>query len=149
VSEILLPIVAEISIDAPIAHVWEVLTSERTLPEWLGCINYRREVGTTFHMQQDAARRAAADTTGATFCDVALLEAPHKFNFTWYVPGTPATLVRISLFSEGGDRTFVRLSHEGWDQFPAEMVKPFHDQLKNGWSGAVLPNLKQAAERKP
>ncbi len=145
-SDTLLPIVAEIGIDAPIAHVWEVLTSEATVPDWLGCIGYRREVGTTFFMQQDAALRAKGDPTGATHCDVVLLEAPHKFNFTWYVPGTPKTLVQISLFSEGPSRTFVRLLHDGWAQFPPEMVKPFHAQLKSGWSGGVLPGLKRLAE---
>lgn len=142
----LLPIIAEIAIDAPIGHVWQTLTSEGTVPDWLGCLNYRRELGATFHMQQDAALRAKGDITGATHCDVVLLDEPHKFNFTWYVPGTPKTLVQISLFSEGPSRTFVRLMHGGWEQFPAELVKPFHEQLKSGWSGAVLPGLKRLAD---
>lgn len=142
----LLPIIAEIAIDAPILHVWEIMTSEATVPVWLGCMNYRREVGATFHMQPDAARRAAGDTTGATFCDVELLQKPHKFNFSWYVPGMPKTSVQISLLSEGQTRTFVRLLHDGWSQFPAEMAKSFHDALSGGWRSDVLPNLKKAAE---
>lgn len=140
------PIVGEILIEAPLLHVWEVMTAEASVKDWLGCINYRREVGATFHMQQDAGRRARGETEGATFCDVAVLEPPHRFEFTWYVPGTPKTLVRISLVEQGAGRTLVRLVHEGWEQFPAAMVKPFHDQLKSGWSGGVLPSLKRAAE---
>jgi uncharacterized protein YndB with AHSA1/START domain len=142
----LLPIVAETAIAAPIGRVWEILTSEETVPEWLGCMGYRREVGTIFHMQQDAARRAKGDPTGATQCEVLLLQAPHKFNFTWTAPGAPATQVQISLFSEGPDRTFVRLAHSGWEQFPADAVRPFYDQLKGGWTSAVLPGLKRVAE---
>jgi uncharacterized protein YndB with AHSA1/START domain len=146
VSDVLRPIVAEISIEAPIAHVWEVMTSEDSVPGWLGCMNYRREVGTTFHMQPDPAKRQAGDISGATHCDVVTLRAPHNFDFTWYMPGTPATFVKISLFSEGPDRSFVRLSHEGWEQFPADMVRAFHEQLSGGWSGGVLPGLRRAAE---
>jgi uncharacterized protein YndB with AHSA1/START domain len=142
----LAPIVAEVTVEAPIDHVWEVLTSEATVPKWLGCMNYRREVGATLHMQQDAARRQAGDITGAKYCDITILQPPHKFSFTWYILGTPGTLVQISLFSEGADRTFVRLVHEGWEQFPVEKVRSFHDQLSDGWRNAMLPNLKAAAE---
>jgi len=144
----LLPIIAEISIDAPIDHVWEIMTSDATVPGWLGCMDYRREVGATFFMQQDAALKARKDTSGATHCTIAVLEKPHKFNFSWFEPGTPETMVHISLFSEGPDKTFVRLMHDGWDQFPADVVQMFYDQLAGGWRGAVLPNLKLAAETK-
>jgi hypothetical protein len=54
--------------------------------------------------------------------------------------------VKISLFSEGPDRSFVRLTHEGWEQFPVEAVRAFHEQLSNGWNGGVLPGLRRAAE---
>ena len=142
----LLPIIAEISINAPIETVWEVLTSEASVPEWLGCMEYRREVGATFYMQQDPALRAKGDTAGATHCTIQLIQQPHKFNFSWFQPGTPETVVHISLFSEGPDKTFVRLMHDGWDQFPADLVQLFYDQLVGGWKSAVLPGLKRAAE---
>src|SRR5689334_21402676 len=126
---VLLPIVAEIQIDAPIEKTWEAMTSAAAVPRWLGCINYAGTEGSTFHMQPDGAKRTAGDTSGATFCDIVTLKPPHKFDFSWYVPGTPATMVEMSLFSEGPAKSFVRLVHSGWDQFPPDMVKPFHDQL--------------------
>ncbi len=139
------PIVATILIDAPIGHVWSVLTSEKTVPDWLGCMSYRAVVGTTFHMQPDPERRRRGDVAGATHCDVVALDPPLRFAFTWYVPGTPKTMVEISLHSDGSG-TRVTLRHEGWDQFPADMVRAFHEQLSLGWSGSVLPNLRRAAE---
>jgi uncharacterized protein YndB with AHSA1/START domain len=144
----LLPIVAEITIEAPIEHVWDVLTSETAVPEWLGCMDYKLEPGATFFMQQDPALRAKGDTSGATHCTIVLVQKPHKFNFTWFQPGTPETLVQISLFSEGAERTFVRLIHDGWDQFPPDSIRPFYDALKSGWSGAVLPGLRRVAARR-
>lgn len=101
VGDVLLPIIAEIQIEAPLDRVWETMTSTATVPRWLGCLNYAGREGTPFYMQPDRTKFAAGDTTGATHCDVVLLRPPHKFDFTWQVPGTPATLVEISLFSEG------------------------------------------------
>lgn len=142
------PIVATIDIDVPIAVVFDTMTSESAVPNWLGCLNYRREVGTTFHMQPDPQKRAVGDLTGATHCDVTAIDPPRRLAFTWYVPGTPKTTVTISLDAIAQNRTRATLIHEGWDQFPPEMVRPFHEQLKGGWSGGVLPSLKRVSEQR-
>ena len=144
--EPLLPIVAEIAIDKPIDKVWDVLTGAATVPLWLGAMDYRAELGTTFFMQQDPEKQATHDTDGATWCDVVLLQKPHKFDFSWYVPGTEATMVQISLFSEGDNRTFVRLLHDGWDDFERDAIADFYNALGDGWRDDVLPNLKRVAE---
>lgn len=142
----LVPIVVEIPIAAPVAHVWEVLTSAQTVPRWLGCMDYEPVVGRTFFMQQDPELRARGDTSGATHCTIQLLDGPSKFVFSWFQPGTPETTVEFHLFADGADKCMVRLIHDGWDQFDADAVRPFYDQLKSGWRGAVLPGLKRAAE---
>lgn len=144
--EPLLPIVAEISIAAPIGPVWAVLVGETTVPQWLGAMDYRPEVGTTFFMQQDPEKKARRDTDGATWCDITLMQKPHKFNFSWYLPGTPQTLVQISLFEEGRDKTSVRLIHDGWDDFEREAIEGFYEQLSAGWQNDALPSLKRLAE---
>lgn len=143
----LVPIVAETSVNAAAAHVWDVLTSAETVPQWLGCMDYLPEVGATFFMQQDPALKARGDTGGATHCTIQLMDAPEKFVFTWFEPGTPETTVEFHLFADGADRTIVRLIHDGWDQFDADAVRPFYDQLGDGWRRHVLPGLKRAAER--
>jgi len=144
--EPLLPIVAEIGIDKPIDKVWDVLTGAATVPLWLGAMDYQPEIGTTFFMQQDPEKQATHDTDGATWCDVVLLQKPHKVDFSWYVPGTEATMVHVSLFSEGDNRTFARLLHDGWDDFERDAIEDFYNALADGWADDVLPNLKRVAE---
>ncbi|HVY51604.1 MAG TPA: SRPBCC domain-containing protein [Devosia sp.] len=144
--EPLLPIVAEVSIAAPVEHVWSVLVGEATVPQWLGAMDYRPEVGATFFMQQDPERKARGDTEGSTWCEITRMQKPHKFNFSWYVPGTPETLVQISLFTDGPRQTFVRLIHDGWDDFEREAIEGFYNDIAAGWKMAVLPNLKRLAE---
>ena len=144
--EPLLPIIAEVVIAAPIDKVWDVLTGESTVPEWLGAMDYKAEVGTTFFMQQDPEKKAVRDTEGSTWCDVVLLEKPTRFSFSWYLPGTPETTVHITLSPEGDASTFVRLMHDEWDDFEREAIEDFYDQLAGNWETEVLPRLKALAE---
>jgi uncharacterized protein YndB with AHSA1/START domain len=146
VGEPLLPIIAEVVIAAPIDKVWDVLTGESTVPEWLGAMDYKAEVGTTFFMQQDPEKKAVRDTEGSTWCDVVLLEKPTRFSFSWYLPGTPETTVHITLSPEDDASTFVRLMHDEWDEFEREAIEDYYDQLAGNWETEVLPRLKALAE---
>lgn len=148
-SEPLKDLVHSIDIDAPRTVVWDVLTSPDSVPQWLGCMNYEGREGHTFHMQPDAAKRAAGDIEGATHCDIEETITPEVFRFSWYMPGTPKTMVTIRLQPLGENRTRATLTHSGWDPFPPEMAKAIHEALGNGWKSFVLPNLKAACEMRP
>lgn len=135
-----------IEIDESIERVWTVLTGEALVEEWLGCIHFKQEVGALFFMQQDAARRAAKDPTGATHCEIVELAPPTRMSFSWFLPGTPKTYVDIVLTARSSGKTVVRLLHRGWDQFDEASIKPVRDMLNGGWSSYVLPGLKRVAE---
>lgn len=135
-----------IDIDAPRVVVWTVLTDPTSVAQWLGCMNYTGVPGSTFHMQQDPAKHAAGDASGATFCDIEEVLPPELFRFSWYMPGTAKTMVTIRLEAIDAKRTRATLTHSGWDQFPAELIKPIRDQLEGGWGSFVMPNLKRVAE---
>jgi uncharacterized protein YndB with AHSA1/START domain len=136
-----------IDIDASPERVWEVVTSPELVAEWLGCLGFTGEIGSTFYMQPDPAKRAAGDTSGATHCELEALDPPRSMLFSWFVPGTPKTHVRIELGESGGARTRVRLIHSGWDQFDEAEMKGLRDMLAGGWKSFVLPGLKSVAER--
>jgi len=140
------PITASIEIAAGLRHVWSVVTTPALVEEWLGCMQFHYAVGATFFMQPDPQRRARGVQTGATHCTIKLIEPPHRLVFSWFIPGTPETLVEIRLEAIGDATTRVDLVHSGWEQFPPEAVRPFHTQLSGGWSGGVLPGLKRVAE---
>ena len=140
-------IVATIEIDASRERVWTAMTSRGLVEEWLGCIGFEAEPGTLFYMQPDAAKRASGDVEGATHCEVEEVEAPDRLRFSWFLPGTPKTHVTISVEARAPDRTFVRLLHEGWEQFDPEQMRGIRDMLAGGWTSYVLPGLKRVAER--
>jgi uncharacterized protein YndB with AHSA1/START domain len=142
----LAPITDSVEIARPVQAVWRVLTDEANVPNWLGCMRYKRELGHVFYMQQDRAKAAADDITGATHCEILALDAPTLFKFSWFFPNFPPTFVSFRLEAAGDNATRVLFEHEGWDKFPAEQIKPIRDMLDGGWKSFVLPNLKRAAE---
>ncbi len=138
-------IVCAIEIEATPERVWTVMTEGGLVEQWLGCMNFKPELGSTFHMQPDGAKRAAGDITGATWCDVTALEPGRRLAFSWYMPGTPKTLVSIDLTpTAGGVRA--ELTHSGWDRFEPDQIRGIRDMLDGGWRSFVLPQLKRVAE---
>ena len=59
------PIIDVVEIARPIEHVWRILTDEKSVPHWLGCMRYKCEVGHVFYMQQDRAKAARPTTSMA------------------------------------------------------------------------------------
>jgi uncharacterized protein YndB with AHSA1/START domain len=134
-----------IDIAAPPARVWQVLTGQGLVEQWLGCMGYKDEIGTIFYMQQDSGKRTSGDITGATHCELLTLDPPHLMVFSWYYPDMPKTEVRITLQASGAG-TRVSLVHAGWDQYDGDQIKAIRDALAGGWSSYVLPQLKRVAE---
>ena len=132
-------------VEAPNGDVWDVLTGADTVPRWLGCLQYQPVTGHVFYMQQDDARREAGDVEGATHCEILTLEPPSVFAFSWFLPDTPATRVRIQL-DQQDEGTVVTLLHDGWEQFDAFKIRSVRDSLAGGWKFFALPNLKRLVE---
>jgi len=142
---VLADIEQRVTIEAGIDRVWEVLTEPTRVAAWLGCLQYRAEVGHLFYMQPDPAKRAAGDADGATHCEILEITPPTRLTFSWFLPGTPKTTVTLTLEAWGADLTEVTLAHTGWDQFEADDVRAIHEQLTLGWRDFVLPGLARAA----
>lgn len=130
---------------APPERVWVFLTEPEYVSQWLGCMRYEKAVGHVFYMQQDEGKREGDDIEGATHCEILALDEPDLFSFSWYLPGTPATTVRIQAkpVDEG---TEVTLVHDGWSQFDAKVIRNIRDALAGGWKSFVLPGLKTIVE---
>jgi uncharacterized protein YndB with AHSA1/START domain len=135
-----------IEIDAPVERVWAAMTAEGLVEQWLGCMGYKAECGHVFYMQQDPARRAAGDTSGATHCELLRLDPPREMLFSWYYPDLPKTHVSIRLAATPGG-TRVDLVHSGWDQYDEAQIRGIRDALEGGWKSFVLPQLKRVAEQ--
>jgi uncharacterized protein YndB with AHSA1/START domain len=110
-------------------------------------MDYAPEIGRIFYMQQDRAKAAAGDTSGATHCELLKLDPPREMLFSWYFPDFPKTHVSIRL-SPTPTGTRADLVHSGWDQFDDDQIRAIRDGLAGGWKSFVLPQLKRVAEER-
>lgn len=145
-SEKLGPIVAEVEIARSAEHVWRIMTSDATAPNWLGCMEYEKRIGAVFYMQQDREKAQRGDISGATHCEILALEEPALFKFSWFVPGFPSTIVSFAIEATASGGSRVTLRHDGWDQFEPDQIRAIRAMLDGGWRSFVLPNLKRVAE---
>lgn len=134
------PIELHQSLDATPDGVWRVMTE--SAPAWLCALRFKPELGRTFFIQTHPFRRALRSRAGAAHADVLELAPHERMAFSWYQPGAPATLVSFDLAAEAELRTRVILTHDGWEQFPAQMAAPVRAGLAEFWGRQVLPALR-------
>lgn len=126
----------ERKLDAPVAHVYKVLTGTEFISRWFGPSD---EFKVTVH-QWDAriggSYRVEFNTpAGETHIVIGTfkeLVPNQKVAYTWTWEGRPAmdSLVTFTIRADG-NKTLLTLVHGG---FPAEEVRDHHQQ---GWAGSM------------
>lgn len=111
-------LVKEVSINAPAARVWRAITTKEEMSKWSFDIKeFSPVVGFEFKFY--------GENEGRTFlhiCVVKEVVENKKLAYSWSYESMPGieTLVTIELFEDGPNKTRVRLTHEGLEQFPQD-----------------------------
>src|SRR5690242_10226410 len=123
------PLVIERTFDAAPASVWKAITDADAMRRWYFDLpQFKPEVGFEFEF--------IVEHEGNRFhhlCRVTEVVAPRKIAYTWRYAGHKGdSLVTFELFPEG-DKTRVRLTHEGLETFPD--LPPFaRTNFVDGWT---------------
>ncbi|HYG19873.1 MAG TPA: SRPBCC family protein [Ohtaekwangia sp.] len=127
------PIVFERTYNAPVSKVWKALTDRNGMKHWYFDISaFEPVVGFEF--------RFVAGNEGREFvhlCKVVEVIPEKKLKHSWQYEGVEgSSFVTWELFSEGKNKTRVKLTHEGLDTFPQN--KDFAKQnFIQGWTAIV------------
>ena len=109
------PLVVERTIDAPVARVWQAITTKEDMCPWFFDL-------AEFKAEPDFEFRFAVMHEGFNYdhrCMVMEVVPNQKLAFTWRYAGYEGdSLVTIELFAEG-NQTRVKLTHAGLETFPA------------------------------
>jgi uncharacterized protein YndB with AHSA1/START domain len=132
------PYVIERVFDAPVAQVWEAITTEDDLKQWYFDLKeFKPEVDVEFEF--------TVDQNGVNYrhlCRVAELISQKRLAYTWRYEGYAGnSLVSFDLSAEG-NKTRLRLTHlslESFTQFTRE-------DFAKGWTQLIGTNLKQFVE---
>ena len=131
------PLVKEVILDAPAFRVWQALTDKDELKQW--CFEmeaFKPEEGFEFQFY--------GEKDGDKFlhlCKVLEVEVEKKMKWLWSYENVPGdTYVTFELFPQG-DKTKLRLTHEGLDKLPQD-ENYAKQNFAEGWNmilGQLLP----------
>jgi len=142
-SEIRDAVVLERTFNAPVARVWKALTDVDQMRQWYFDLKeFKPEVGFEFDF--------VVEHEGNTYdhrCKITEVIPQKKIAYTWRYHGHEGdSLVTFELFSEG-EKTRLKLTHEGLDTFPKTAAFA-RENFEKGWTELIGSELKQFVEKK-
>jgi uncharacterized protein YndB with AHSA1/START domain len=136
-------LIIERTFNAPVAKVWNAITDVDEMRQWYFDLKeFKPEVGFEFEFVVEHERM-----TYHHLCKVADVIPQKKLAYTWRYKGNPGdSLVTFELAGDG-DKTRLKLTHEGLETFPKTAAFARENFLK-GWTEIIGSELKQFVEKK-
>jgi uncharacterized protein YndB with AHSA1/START domain len=136
-------VVIERTFNTPVDRVWKALSDVNEMRQWYFDLKeFKPVVGFEFEF--------VVEHEGMTYhhlCKVTEVIPQKKLAYTWRYKGHEGnSLVTIQL-SADGDKTRLKLTHEGLDSFPATPAFARENFLK-GWTQIIGSELKEFVEGK-
>jgi uncharacterized protein YndB with AHSA1/START domain len=135
-------LVIERTFTASLSRVWQALTDVNQMREWYFDLpEFKPEPGFEFEF--------VIEHQGNTYdhrCKITEVIPEKKLAYSWRYEGHEGnSLVTFELFPEG-DKTRLRLTHEGLDSFPRTPAFARENFVK-GWTEIIGTSLKEFVER--
>ena len=136
-------VVLERTFNAPVGRVWKALTDADQMRQWYFDLKeFKPEVGFEFEFVVEHE-----GTTYHHLCRVTEVIPQKKIAYTWRYHGHEGdSLVTFELFPEG-EKTRLKLTHEGLDSFPKTAAFA-RENFEKGWTQLIGSELKQFVEGK-
>lgn len=137
------PFVIERVFDAPIGKVWKAITDKEDMKKWYFDIPaFKPELGAEF---QFGGKNKTGDRYYVHLCKITEIVPGKKLKYSWRYEGYPGmTYVTFELFEEG-NKTRLKLTHEGLETFPADNKDLAKGNFVTGWTN-ILSSLKKFME---
>ncbi|MES1217100.1 MAG: SRPBCC domain-containing protein [Bacteroidota bacterium] len=125
-----LPFIIEKTYDAPMERVWQALTDKDLMKQWYFDLKeFKPEVG--FEFQFDGG---SDDKVYHHLCKVTEVIAGKKIAYSWkYKDYEGSSVVSFELFAEG-NKTRLKLTHEGLETFPQNNPDFAVKSFEGGWT---------------
>ena len=135
-------VVIERTFNAPVERVWKALTDVEQMRQWYFDLKeFKPEVGFEFQF--------VVEHEGTTYdhrCKITEVAPQKKLAYTWRYEGHEGdSLVTFELFADG-DKTRLKLTHEGLETFPKTPAYA-RENFEKGWTEIIRSELKQFVEK--
>jgi len=137
------PFVIERTYNAHIVKVWKAITNKENMKKWYFDISeFKPEVGFEFQF-------LGGDSEGKKYlhiCQITEVVIGKKLAYTWrYSDYKGSSVVTFELFDEG-EKTRLKLTHEGLETFPTDDPAFARTSFAEGWTYIIGKSLKEFAE---
>ena len=134
-------VVIERTFNAAVARVWEALTDADEMRVWYFDLKeFKPEVGFEFEFTVEHE-----GTRYHHLCKIKEVIPQKKIAYTWRYAGEEGdSLVTFELFADG-DKTRLKLTHEGLETFP-KLPAYARTNFEKGWTEIIGSSLKQYVE---
>lgn len=135
--------VIERTYDAPVSKVWEAITNKEQMKQWyFDLAEFKPEVGFEFQFEG-----GSKDRTYLHLCKITEVTVNKKLTHSWRYDGYEGnSFVTFELFAEG-DKTRLKLMHEGLETFPTGNKDFAKENFAAGWTQIVGTSLKKFVEK--
>jgi uncharacterized protein YndB with AHSA1/START domain len=139
------PFVIERILNAPVSRVWKAITDRDEMSKWYFDLKEFKPLdGFEFRFEGGPEDRRYQHV-----CKITEVISEKKLSYSWRYEGYEGiSFVSFELFEEG-DKTRLRLTHEGLESFPANNPDFAKQNFIAGWNHIIGTSLKDFVERAP
>ena len=137
------PITIERTFNAPVATVWKALTDKAEMKQWyFDLAEFKPELGFEFSFTAGPPEKEYLH-----LCKITGVIPGKKISYSWRYDGYEGiSFVSFELFAEG-EKTRLKLTHEGLETFPASNTDFAATNFVAGWTSIVGTSLKDYLEK--
>jgi uncharacterized protein YndB with AHSA1/START domain len=136
------PVVIERTFNAPVQRVWNALTDVKQMRAWYFDLKeFKPEVGFQFEFIVEHE-----EVKYHHLCEVTDVAPQKKLAYTWRYKGQPGDSLVTFELSAKGDKTRLKLTHEGLETFPKTAAYA-RKNFETGWTQIIGSSLKQFVEK--
>lgn len=135
-------LIVEQEFNAPVELVWRAITEKELMKQWYFDIaDFRLETGCTFHFEGSNEDRCYVHV-----CEILEIIPHKKLKYSWSYQGYPGlSFVTFELYPVG-DKTRLKLIHEGLETLPSENPDFARENFVGGWKSLIHELLKEFLE---
>jgi len=134
-------VVVERVLNHPVEKVWKAITNKTQLKQWYFDLDdFKPEVGFRFSFPGQG-HKGAQYTHLCTITEVVPLQ---KLQYSWQYEGHPGYSVVTFELTEIGNKTKLKLTHQGLETFPQDNADFAWKSFNGGWTeiiGKMLPEF--------
>lgn len=130
--------------NAPVEKVWKALTDKEQMQQWYFTLDeFRAETGFEFSFKGQGHKGEQY----IHLCKILEVVPLQKLSYSWTYEGyTGYSVVTFELFAEG-DKTRLKLTHQGLESFPQDNADFASESFTEGWNYLTGEALKTFVEK--